>query len=198
MSFAAFTSALIVRQGAAPDWQHFTLPPVLYLNTLVIIASSITLEIARRRIAAFMGGVQKQESGQAESGALAVHNSVSGPALRCRADLCLDATPVAGLRTSHQRELLLLLRADGSSCAARARRPRRPGPRDREAESVRAAKKHSGRDFALLAFHGCAVGVSAFAALDEALKQLESKVGGNVSQADLSIHGQVSRSGATE
>jgi cytochrome c oxidase subunit 3 len=58
MTFAAFTSALIVRQGAAPDWRHFTLPTVLYLNTLVIIASSIALEVARRRIAAFMGGVQ--------------------------------------------------------------------------------------------------------------------------------------------
>src|SRR6202011_3710109 len=58
MSFAAFTSALIVRQGAALDWRHFTLPPVLYLNSLVIIASSFTLEIARRRIATFMGGVR--------------------------------------------------------------------------------------------------------------------------------------------
>jgi cytochrome c oxidase subunit 3 len=55
MSFAAFTSALVVRQGTAP-LQHISLPPVLYLNTLVIIASSVTLEIARRRIAAFMGG----------------------------------------------------------------------------------------------------------------------------------------------
>jgi cytochrome c oxidase subunit 3 len=60
MSFAAFTSALIVRQGAAPDWQHFTLPPVLYLNTLMIVASSITLELARRQIAAFMGAVKDQ------------------------------------------------------------------------------------------------------------------------------------------
>ncbi len=55
MTFAAFTSALIVRQGAAPDWQHITLPPVLYLNTLMIIASSVTLEVSRRRVAAFMG-----------------------------------------------------------------------------------------------------------------------------------------------
>jgi cytochrome c oxidase subunit III len=54
MTFAAFTSALIVRQGSAPDWQHFTLPSILYLNTLVIIASSVTLEIARRQIATFM------------------------------------------------------------------------------------------------------------------------------------------------
>lgn len=56
MTFAAFTSALIVRQGSAPDWQHITLPPILYLNTLMIIASSVALEIGRRRVAAFMGG----------------------------------------------------------------------------------------------------------------------------------------------
>jgi cytochrome c oxidase subunit 3 len=61
MTFAAFTSALIVRQGGATDWRHFTLPSVLYLNTLVIIASSITLEISRRRIATFMGGVQDKD-----------------------------------------------------------------------------------------------------------------------------------------
>jgi cytochrome c oxidase subunit III len=58
MSFAAFTSALIVRQGGATDWRHITLPSVLYLNTLVIFASSVTLEVARRQIAAFMGGVK--------------------------------------------------------------------------------------------------------------------------------------------
>src|SRR5882762_2302609 len=60
MSFAAYTSALIVRQGSALDWRHFSLPPVLYLNTLVIFASSITLEISRRRIRSFMGGVRDQ------------------------------------------------------------------------------------------------------------------------------------------
>jgi cytochrome c oxidase subunit 3 len=64
MSFAAFTSALIVRQGTAP-LVHITLPPVLYLNTLVIIVSSISLEIARRRIATFMGGVRDQASSPA-------------------------------------------------------------------------------------------------------------------------------------
>ena len=60
MTFAAFTSALIVRQGTAP-LVHITLPPVLYLNTLSIIASSITLEIARRRIASFMGGARDKD-----------------------------------------------------------------------------------------------------------------------------------------
>ena len=58
MTFAALTSALVVRQGAAPDWKHIPLPPILYLNTLVIIASSWTLELSRRRIAAFLGGLK--------------------------------------------------------------------------------------------------------------------------------------------
>src|SRR6266478_2149242 len=59
MMFAAFTSALIVRK-ASQDWHSFTLPSILYFNTLLLIASSITLEIARRRVATFMGGLKTQ------------------------------------------------------------------------------------------------------------------------------------------
>jgi cytochrome c oxidase subunit III len=58
MMFAAFSSALIVRKGSSLDWQTFTLPSILYLNTLVLLASSVTLEISRRRVAAFMGGLK--------------------------------------------------------------------------------------------------------------------------------------------
>jgi cytochrome c oxidase subunit 3 len=58
MTFLAFTSALFVRQ-ASLDWQHLTLPPILYLNTLVLIASSVTLEIARREVGAFMRPLSK-------------------------------------------------------------------------------------------------------------------------------------------
>jgi len=50
MSFAAYTSAMVVRRGSFPQWPHFTLPPVLYWNTLVLAVSSGTLELARRRI----------------------------------------------------------------------------------------------------------------------------------------------------
>ncbi|MFN2570014.1 MAG: heme-copper oxidase subunit III [Gemmatimonadales bacterium] len=49
MSFAALTSALIVRQSSGPDWRHLHLPTLLYVNTLTLVASSVTLEIARRR-----------------------------------------------------------------------------------------------------------------------------------------------------
>jgi cytochrome c oxidase subunit III len=54
MTFAALTSALIVRKGGAADWRHFTLPSILYLNTIVLIASSFTLELARKQVAGFM------------------------------------------------------------------------------------------------------------------------------------------------
>jgi len=58
MTFAAFTSALVVRQGSAMDWHHLTLPRILYFNTLVLLASGVTLEMARRRIAVFMSGAK--------------------------------------------------------------------------------------------------------------------------------------------
>src|ERR1700719_3436223 len=56
MTFAALTSALIVRKGSSLDWQSFSLPGMLYLNTVLLLGSSVTLEIARRRVATFMGG----------------------------------------------------------------------------------------------------------------------------------------------
>jgi cytochrome c oxidase subunit III len=48
MTFASLISALIVRQGVALDWLHFQLPRILYLNTAILLASSVTLEISRR------------------------------------------------------------------------------------------------------------------------------------------------------
>ena len=60
MMFAAFTSALVVRKGASLDWRHFSLPSILYFNTVLLLASSVTLEVARRRVAVFMGGLKRQ------------------------------------------------------------------------------------------------------------------------------------------
>ena len=56
MTFVALTSAMFVRQGSAMDWRHITLPPILYFNTAVLFASSISLELSRRRVATYMGG----------------------------------------------------------------------------------------------------------------------------------------------
>jgi cytochrome c oxidase subunit III len=57
MTFAALTSAMIVRKGASLDWRSFTLPSILYLDTALLLASSVTLEVAQRRVARFMGGI---------------------------------------------------------------------------------------------------------------------------------------------
>lgn len=63
MMFAALTSALYVREGSGyADWTHISLPPILYFNTLALVASSITLELARRRIAGFMRGQEASRS----------------------------------------------------------------------------------------------------------------------------------------
>ena len=60
MMFAAFTSALVVRKGSSLDWRTFNLPTILFFNTLVLMASSVTLEVARRRIAGFMGKLHRE------------------------------------------------------------------------------------------------------------------------------------------
>jgi len=57
MMFVAFTSALFVREGSSStDWHHLAIPRILFFNSLVLIASSVTLEAARRRVAAFARG----------------------------------------------------------------------------------------------------------------------------------------------
>ncbi len=62
MTFAAFTSAMIVREGSSYDWQHFTLPSILYLDTVLLLASSLVLELARKKVGAFAGGAREPRS----------------------------------------------------------------------------------------------------------------------------------------
>ncbi len=60
MVFVAFTSAYIVRQGMGTwsdaagryvtDWKPITLPPVLWVNTVILLISSFTLGMARRAL----------------------------------------------------------------------------------------------------------------------------------------------------
>ena len=64
MSFAALTSALVVRQGSGADWQRFVLPRILYLDTVILIASSYTLELARKRFAAGVAARRAESSTQ--------------------------------------------------------------------------------------------------------------------------------------
>ncbi|HKN74432.1 MAG TPA: cytochrome c oxidase subunit 3 [Candidatus Acidoferrum sp.] len=48
MSFAAFTSALFIRQ-ASTDWTHIAAPPILFASTAVLLLSSLLMELSRRK-----------------------------------------------------------------------------------------------------------------------------------------------------
>jgi cytochrome c oxidase subunit 3 len=49
MLFLGFTSAYILRRASA-DWQPLKAPPILWVNTAALLASSVSLEMARRRL----------------------------------------------------------------------------------------------------------------------------------------------------
>jgi cytochrome c oxidase subunit 3 len=48
MLFAAFSSAYLIRRTGS-DWQRVEFPTILWINTGILIVSSFTLEVARRR-----------------------------------------------------------------------------------------------------------------------------------------------------
>ena len=50
MMFTSLSSAYIVRAVSANDWVSLPMPPVLIASTILILASSITLEVARRKL----------------------------------------------------------------------------------------------------------------------------------------------------
>ena len=56
MTFAAFSSALIVRQGDGKDWHHLTLPSILYLEYAGAAGQQFCAGLARRQVGAFMVG----------------------------------------------------------------------------------------------------------------------------------------------
>ncbi len=49
MLFAGLSSAYIVLRGA-PSWQNIDLPGLLWLNTIILVASSFTIDLARRAV----------------------------------------------------------------------------------------------------------------------------------------------------
>lgn len=55
MLFAALASSYIVRQGLSHDWEVLPLPPMIWVNTLFLIASSAALELGRRKLKAGEG-----------------------------------------------------------------------------------------------------------------------------------------------
>jgi cytochrome c oxidase subunit III len=50
MLFLALTAVMVVLAGESNNWIHTAVPPLLYFNTLALIASSFTLELSRRAL----------------------------------------------------------------------------------------------------------------------------------------------------
>jgi len=50
MVFAAFTSAFVVRRGLSEDWASMPKPSILFVNTIVLLVSSVVLDISRRAL----------------------------------------------------------------------------------------------------------------------------------------------------
>jgi cytochrome c oxidase subunit III len=50
MLFAGLSSAYIIRSGGASDWRAISIPRFLIPNSIILLASSVTLEMFRRRL----------------------------------------------------------------------------------------------------------------------------------------------------
>jgi cytochrome c oxidase subunit 3 len=50
MFFMALASAFIILKGSSVTWVPVHFPPILWVNTVILLASSLTLELARRRL----------------------------------------------------------------------------------------------------------------------------------------------------
>ena len=50
MLFAGLSSAYIIRSGGASDWRAISIPGFLIPNSIILLASSVTLEMFRRRL----------------------------------------------------------------------------------------------------------------------------------------------------
>lgn len=53
--FSALASALVIRRGIGGDWAALALPGVVWLNTAVLAASGVAVEMRRWGAAAFLG-----------------------------------------------------------------------------------------------------------------------------------------------
>ena len=56
MMFTSLSSAYIVRSGSSNDWSALPMPGILLASTALILGSSATLEIARRKLTAALSG----------------------------------------------------------------------------------------------------------------------------------------------
>jgi len=84
MLFVSFTSAYIVRQGVGTwsdasaryvtDWQPISLPPLLWVNTIILLASSFTLAMAHRALSHKLRAAPRNAASPVAAQALIVDN----------------------------------------------------------------------------------------------------------------------------
>ncbi|HET8782473.1 MAG TPA: cytochrome c oxidase subunit 3 [Pyrinomonadaceae bacterium] len=60
MMFTSLSSAYIVRSSSANDWVSLPMPKILIASTILILASSVTLELARRKLKASLTSAYTQ------------------------------------------------------------------------------------------------------------------------------------------
>jgi len=60
MLFTSLSSAYIVRSASSNDWTPLPMPRVLLVSTALILASSVTLEAARRKLKAGLSALYKR------------------------------------------------------------------------------------------------------------------------------------------
>ena len=156
MIFAALTSALYVREGSATDWHHIVLPPILWFNTLALLASSVALEVARRRVAAFMRG---QESNGSAAKLWLELTMLLGLVFVVGQYLAWLNLRAAGALPADESKQLVLLRFHSRARSSCYWWPGWADPGNAEISKRHAsiAPQHARCDSILLAFHGNAV-----------------------------------------
>ena len=162
MIFAALTSALVVRKGGSTDWKSFTLPSILYVNTLVLLASGFVLEVGRRAVGKFMTAPDRQHAKPTFWFYLTLGLGLLFVAGQYVAWLQLRRE---GVVSRDEPEQFFLLRAYGHACPARAGWTWRTGAHHHQAAPPHLTEEHVECSFAILAFHGCPVDLSVVFAL---------------------------------
>jgi cytochrome c oxidase subunit 3 len=60
MMFTSLSSAYIVRYASANDWLPLAIPRVMFLSTALILTSSVTLELAKRKLKRFLNDAYRR------------------------------------------------------------------------------------------------------------------------------------------
>lgn len=154
------------------DWQHITLPPILCANTLVLLASSVTLEIARRRIAAYARGFDSLAAASLPWLVITLTLGLLFVAGQCIAWMQLKA---AGRYLATNPNSSFFCVFTGVHAAHVVGRSVGTGLRHGQTQPLHPASEYVCCGRAVLAFHGHSLAVSALGALGQALMATNPK-----------------------